>query len=172
MPNLKFPHWQLGWKGQYAGKYFPVKSSTFVVLTRIFIQRGFLTIAFVLKIDQGEWKICCGKMKLDREKLVQELCTSFTRRDSMKLKFYMPKGEQNMLGQRLYKLKRGFWPWALIQKIFKVTTKPFLINTVWMKFEPYLSKRRKNTWHKWNKRQTDSLINITHPEVMPFTSQC
>lgn len=47
-------------------------------------------------------------MKLDREKLVQELCTSFTHRDSMKLKFYMAKGEQNMLGQRLYKLKRGF----------------------------------------------------------------
>lgn len=48
------------------------------------------------------------KMKLDREKLVQELCTSFTRRDSMKLKFYLAKGEQNMLGQGLYKLKRGF----------------------------------------------------------------
>lgn len=41
-------------------------------------------------------------------RLVQELCTSFTCRDSMKLKFYMAKGEQNMLGQRLYKLKRGF----------------------------------------------------------------
>lgn len=36
-------------------------------------------------------------MKLDREKLVQELCTSFTRRDSMKLKFYLAKGEKNML---------------------------------------------------------------------------
>lgn len=51
-------------------------------------------------------------MKLDREKLVQELC-----RDSMKLKFYLAKGKKNMLGQGLYKLKRGFWPWALIQKI-------------------------------------------------------
>lgn len=50
-------------------------------------------------------------------RLVQELCTSFTCRDSMKLKFYMAKGEQNMLGQGFYKLKRGFWPWALIQKI-------------------------------------------------------
>lgn len=29
----------------------------------------------------------------------------------------MAKGEQNMLGQELYKLKRGFWPCALIQKI-------------------------------------------------------
>lgn len=133
-----------------------------------------MTIAFVLKIDQGEWKICCGKNEIRQRKttVVQELCTSFTRRDSMKLKFYLAKGEKNMLGQRLYKLKRGFWPWALIPKNFKVTTNPFLINTVWMKFEPYLSKRRKNTWHKWNKRQTDSLINITHPEVMPFTSQC
>lgn len=43
-----------------------------------------------------------------RKKLVQELCTSFTRRDSMKLKFYLAKGEKNMLGQGLHKLKRGF----------------------------------------------------------------
>lgn len=56
-------------------------------------------------------------MKLDREKLVQELCTSFTYRHSMKLKFYLAKGEKNMLGQGLHKLKRGFWPWTLIQKI-------------------------------------------------------
>lgn len=33
-------------------------------------------------------------MKLDREKLVQELCTSFTRRDSMKLKFFLAEGEK------------------------------------------------------------------------------
>lgn len=89
-------------------------------------------------------------MKLDREKLVQELCTSFTRRDSMKLKFYLAKGEQNMLGQGLYKLyKKRFLTLSFDTKNwFKVTTNPFLINTVWMKFEPYLSKRRKNTWHK------------------------
>lgn len=161
-PNLKFPHWQLGWKGQYAGKYFLVKSSTFVVLTRIFIQRGFLTIAFVLKIDQEEWKICCGKNEIRQRKTSSRTPAHPT----------WQKGKKNMLEQGLYILKRGFWPWALIQKIFKVTTNPFLINNVWMKFEPYLSKRRKNTWHKWNKRQTDSLINITHPEVMPFTSQC
>lgn len=51
------------------------------------------------------WK---NEIRQRKTTVVQELCTSFTRRDSMKLKFYMAKGEQNMLGQRLYKLKRGF----------------------------------------------------------------
>lgn len=159
MPNLKFPHWQLGWKGQYAGKYFLVKSSTFAVLTRIFIQRGFLTIAFVLKIDQGEWKICCGKMKLDREKLVQELCTSFTHR-LYEIKILLGKrGKKYAWTRTLQTLERFLTLSFHTKNWFKVTTNPFLINTVWMKFAPNLSKRRKNTWHKWNKRQTDRQVD-------------
>lgn len=44
-------------------------------------------------------------MKLDREKLVQELCTSFTRRDSMKLKFYLAKGEKICLDKDFTNLR-------------------------------------------------------------------
>lgn len=84
----------------------------------------------------------------------------------------MAKGEQNMLGQRLYKLKRGFWPWALIQNFSRsLQTLSSLTLYGW---SLSLTCQRGGKIHGTNeiRGRQDSLINITHPEVMPFTSQC
>lgn len=86
----------------------------------------------------------------------------------------MAKGEQNMLGQGLYKLKRGFWPWALIQKIGSRSLQTLYSLTLYGWSWALLVKEEEKL-HGTNEirgRQTDRLINITHPEVMPFTCQC
>lgn len=129
-----------------------------------------------VQLDQREWKYAVDKWKkTDEDKLVQGHWTSFTHRHSMKFELYLAKWRENMHGQWFY--TERFLTLNFDTKNWcKVTTNPLPTNSVWVKFEPYLSKRRKNTWQKWNKRQTDRqtdrLIRITHLELMYSTIQC
>lgn len=97
------------------------------------------------QLDQREWKYAVDKWKkTDEDKLVQGHWTSFTHRHSMKFELYLAKWRENMHGQWFY--TERFLTLNFDTKNWcKVTTNPLPTNSVWVKFEPYLSKRRKNT---------------------------